>query len=407
MKFTAKILKKIEQFKLFFKSKFEKDRIPTIINNLNISKSDFKTNILVITRHLTIGGADKVHLDIVKNLNKDLFDVHIITTNASANEWADRFFATTSKIIFLPTCVSKYNYTEFICQYIKHTSIDAILIANSKIGYKALPKIKKQYPKISLYDLMHGQGGKEDRGGLPLFSVCYDKYLDKRIVISNYLKNYLISNYKISADKIELIYNGFELLNENLHKTSKLNHDTTIAFVGRLCNEKRPLLVIDIANELINIRKYPVRFTIAGDGSLFDSIKNKISEFSLDKYVELLGYVENSNSVLSNSDLLILTSEMEGIPVVIQEAMSHKKAVITTNVGGVGEIVLDHKTGILVDNNVNIVNSFCDAIIELINNPKKQQEIEDNAFINLQNNFSSDQMILKYNNLFSGNKRNA
>ena len=88
---------------------------------------------------------------------------------------------------------------------------------------------------------------------------------------------------------------------------------------------------------------------IAGDGPLYKSLRTQATELGLfPDHVEFRGEVQNMASIYEEADLLVLTSDFEGTPNVILEAMASGLPVVATAVGGVPEIVEDCKTGFLI-----------------------------------------------------------
>lgn len=123
-------------------------------------------------------------------------------------------------------------------------------------------------------------------------------------------------------------------------------------FAGRLVSQKRPERFIALAAELKVL--YPgkeLNFLIAGDGPLRDSLEKLAEERGMTSgEIHFLGEQENMSDLYKEADILVLTSENEGTPNVILEAMANGMAVVATKVGGVPEI-LNSDCGIVVDPN--------------------------------------------------------
>tara|TARA_B100000029_G_C17507081_1_gene934868 strand:+ start:277 stop:1218 length:942 start_codon:yes stop_codon:yes gene_type:complete len=107
----------------------------------------------------------------------------------------------------------------------------------------------------------------------------------------------------------------------------------------------------------------------------------------------------NAMKIMKESQLVIVPSRIESIPQVIKEAFFLKVPVIATNVGGIPELVINDKTGILIP--PEDPEKMIDAINQLLSDDETKNRITKNAFEFINNNFSWDVLIQKYINLYS------
>lgn len=369
---------------------------------IKFNQNNKKINLLFFIPWMVVGGAEKVALDIISKLDKSVFSIHIITTNIAEHVWAYKFNDYTDNTWHLPEMMDAKFYGRFIKYLISKLKINVVFISNSSIGYEYLPVIKKKYPFIKVFDLLHGQGGKSENGGFPLFSSKFDKYINKKIVINNYLKKHIIENYNIEPHKISVIYNGIDIDYFNPDKVENdffrnkygLNHNNIIiSFVGRLSEEKHPENVIELA-QLFKAEGYDrFYFFIAGSGNKYDEIFQLIEKKNLNQHVFQLGELDDIRKLLKDTDILYLCSEMEGLPIVVLEAMSMGVPVVASNVGGLPEMIDNGENGILVDYDKNFILNSKNAILELLD---KKKVIAQNNIKKADAIFSLEHMIKTY-----------
>ncbi|HEX5461220.1 MAG TPA: glycosyltransferase family 4 protein [Steroidobacteraceae bacterium] len=119
--------------------------------------------------------------------------------------------------------------------------------------------------------------------------------------------------------------------------------------VGRLCEAKGQLLLVEAAARLA-VRKIPFELVLAGDGPLHGELQALIRELRLDQQVRITGWISGARvrSEMLEARALVLPSFAEGLPVVIMEAMTLCRPVLTTYVAGIPELVRQGETGWLV-----------------------------------------------------------
>ena len=118
-----------------------------------------------------------------------------------------------------------------------------------------------------------------------------------------------------------------------------------VVSVGRL---KAPKDFVSLVRSLAEIRPRPFHALIVGDGPDRVAVEKEIRRLDLVREVELLGERRDVSDLLAASDVFVLSSDSEGLPMSILEAMANGLPVVATAVGGVPEVVLDGETGFLV-----------------------------------------------------------
>jgi glycosyltransferase involved in cell wall biosynthesis len=204
-------------------------------------------------------------------------------------------------------------------------------------------------------DLLHTYGTPKEKGAFLRTSLPFDKYLQKRIVISHYLRDYFIKHYPIAPNKIDVIYNGVpplsttELNDHILQDVGMLHKTSAITYIGRLQEDKSPQRLVEIAyRSKASLLKAKTKILVVGDGQLRQKLETYAKQLGvLNKTIKFIGYHGDPLSIAKSSRFTILTSDLEGIPMSILESMQVGTPPIATAVGGIPEI-FDSTHGLLV-----------------------------------------------------------
>lgn len=116
--------------------------------------------------------------------------------------------------------------------------------------------------------------------------------------------------------------------------------------VGRLCEQKGQLLLLEAVNQLVK-KGTDFELVLAGDGELRPEIEGLIKAYDLGERVRITGWISSDQvkHELLAAGALVLPSFAEGLPVVIMEAMALKRPVLTTYIAGIPELVVDGENG--------------------------------------------------------------
>lgn len=203
---------------------------------------------------------------------------------------------------------------------------------------------------------------------------------DKVIAVSNFVKNSVISTYKVPESKVETIYNGVSwkeyLCNqseiEEVRRTYELSNEPVILYVGRL--EKRKNLEFLIKAFKLVVEKTKCKLIIAGCGKQL-SLKEITFSLGINKHVILTGFVEDYNlkRLYNVCNVFVLPSRMEGFGLTLLEAMAAAKPVVASNIGGIPELVKNGINGILV--NPNNLEELATALMFLLDNSELAKNI--------------------------------
>jgi glycosyltransferase involved in cell wall biosynthesis len=173
-----------------------------------------------------------------------------------------------------------------------------------------------------------------------------------------------------------------------------------MVYTGRLSAEKGiPVLFDSIAQ--LKTRNYEIQITLMGDGEDRHFLEQLARQKEIDDSVIFAGFVDQATiaKTLRASDIFVLPSFAEGIPVALMEAMAMGVPVIATYVGGVIELVVDQRTGLMVSPSDSV--GLASAIARYIDDEAFRQTIAKNAREKIESEFNTEDQVDKLAQLFT------
>ena len=214
------------------------------------------------------------------------------------------------------------------------------------------------------------------------------------VALSEEIKKTVIKEYHLKEKNVPVILNGINLQKYSQKKDYNLHNPIKIIHVGRFSEQKNH---IGLVWAFYNLHKEIPNTTLelVGDGEKKESISSLVEQLGLKDSVHFLGLNSNVGALLFDSDIFVLPSLYEGIPMTIIEAMATGLPIIATNVGGLSDMITSYENGILISAPEDLKN----ACLTLINNKELRERIGMNAFVS-SNAFSSKTMALKYSEIY-------
>ena len=223
------------------------------------------------------------------------------------------------------------------------------------------------------------------------------------IAISDLQKKELVNIYQIAHEsKVNVIPLGFDLekFNRNLSEKRKIVRDKfqinegqiAIAIIGRLAPIKNHSLFLESVDLLHGQTEKKLVFFIVGDGELRDVIAQKVNELTKKGVdIRMTSWIKDINEFNAGMDIICLTSNNEGTPVSIIEAQASQVPVVSTNVGGVQNVMIDNETGFIVPkNNARI---FVDKLLVLIENEALRNEMGQKGWAYVKERFHFERLV--------------
>jgi glycosyltransferase involved in cell wall biosynthesis len=340
--------------------------------------------ILYLVKTLDVGGAERFTFNLCKyfvNIFSDVTvfssggifveeliksGVNIYNSPLAANNGILNFFLLKRELSYF----LKNNHFDIIhCQHRYFVPIiHSLKLNNTKIVYTANNYFNDFYQKLIRADAIVG--------------------------ISPTIFNNLIKTMKAQKGNIISINYGVAEIVKRLP-----NDDFCIGYIGRIIKEKGIFELLQAIRILKNT--YPnIKLLIYGEGKDKNDILNFIKKYDLQDNIELKDISVNLEDIYNRINIMVLPSKMnEGLPLSIIECLINKIIVIATSQGAVKDIIIDGKTGFVIDS--PIASAIANKFEYVLKYYEQLEEIKNNAYQLVKEKYSSSQMLEDYHTLYN------
>jgi glycosyltransferase involved in cell wall biosynthesis len=370
-----------------------------------------QVKVMQIIARMNVGGPAVIVAELMRGLDKSAFEQILVTGYCDENE-AD--------------------YLDTVATDIKATRIAGLgrsvsLIADLKAFFGLVALIRKYKPDVihthtakagvlgRMASLLAGRGAVRVHtfhghllhgyfnGLTTKVVILIEKFFAARtrvlIAIGTKVRDDLVGADIGNRDKYRVFFPGLpapqKIAKASAQSSLGISAETLyITFVGRLTQIKRPDRLLDVAKECKQ-RGIGVRFLVAGEGELFESSKERALKEQLN--VTFFGWRSDIDQIFAASDIAILTSDNEGIPLTLIQAAQASLPIVATNVGSISDIVINESTGYLTTTNSN---EMADAIEKLVRDPKLRQMMGEAGKARAAQYFSLDRMLKDHSDLY-------
>ncbi len=367
-------------------------------------------------------GAQRVAINLANGL-KDIHDIRFVVFERngpfekyldknvpvfSLNEW-------TYDIPKLRVLFRLFSYRKFVKKHKTEIAISFSPITNyavlvGKFFNKKLKTIIQEHAFPSLF--------LKDRENVSSLYEFLFKYLFVRlyelsdcfVTITEAIKEDFIKNFKIRSTYFKVVRNPLDISrieqmkDENVNDFMFKQDIKYLIGVGRLSEQKNFKRLIDVFEKVENALE-KVELIIIGKGSLESELKTYAKEKGIIDKIHFLGFKNNPYTYIAKSDVFCLSSNWEGLPQVLAEAMICKTLIVAHDCqSGPKEMIENEKTGILVK--YGDIEEFSKKIIEVLSNEKITSSIKENAYIFASHEYSLEKYVSNYKEIINilGNK---
>ena len=314
------------------------------LHNSSVGSSRGSTKAVVFGLHwLELGGAEKWAAETISLARESgLFPI-VISDRPSGHPDIVQSAFDDALVIPLTHPMSGPQESRLLSQLFERFDIRGVHIHHCTWLYQRLPWIRAQYPGTELVDSLHVLEWRT--GGFVDIALRLSNVMDAHHVISPQLRDYLVDRQGLPRDKVQLATLAGLTVDPaaaGARPTSsrKAGDPLTVAFVGRFTQQKRPYLFLRLAAHLRATHGDRVRFVMHGDGELAAEVRTHRSRLGLDGVVELRGPDQPVSRTLDEADVLVISSDNEGVTLTSFEADAHAALVVSSDVGSQASVVV-------------------------------------------------------------------
>lgn len=258
--------------------------------------------------------------------------------------------------------------------------------------------LQKNKKNIKIIHTIHNEADKENKRYLrKLQGILFKKNIVTPVAISKTIKKSIISEYSLNDTQVPIVYNSIDL-KKCIPKKENEKFTYNFINIGRLTEQKNQIELIRIFKK-IHDEYSQAKLTIVGSGPLKLTLEDEISREKLDSSVNLVGNLDSCYDILNKSDLFLMTSKFEGLPMTIIEAMGTGIPIVSYDAGGIKDIITNGKDGFIAKNDIEFISD----VKKIIENGKLRNEIRMNELEDSKA-FNSASMAKKYKDIYMDNR---
>lgn len=354
--------------------------------------------IVQIIDSLEIGGAEKMAVNYANSLSRKVEFSGLVATRAEG-QLKSHLEDSVSYLFLKKNSTVDFGAVSRLRNYCKTNKVE-YLQPHSSSYFTAL-LVKFTYPKLKI--LWH------DHNGLSEF-ISSEKSLVLKIA-SFFFKGIIVVNYKLKAwaekelNCKQVIYlPNFTAMETSINVETHLlgTAGKRILCLANLRDQKNHFFLLEVAKRLKDSHPEWTFHLIGKDfeDDYSERLRSEINIGNLQNHVFIYGSKNDVKNIINQSDIAILTSKSEGLPVSLIEYGLSKKPVVSTKVGEIPLIIKDAINGFIVES--NDADSFYQKLLKFIENENLRVEMGNSLYQTITQNHSEEGVVANYLNWVSG-----
>ena len=369
-------------------------------------------------------GADKVLLELIKGLDKDEFEAHVILPNDGVLVGALERVGAKVKVIDYPILRRKYfnpkgileyfgsyhRYSKQIANYAKENGITLIHNNTTAVLEGIYLKGKLKLPLIwHVHEIIVKPKAISD-----FINFLMGCYADKIVAVSQAVANHIKQSRFIKDSQVEVIYNGvdnavyYPMMAEAVREKFGIQQDSlVIGMIGRVNAWKGQGDFLEAVTPILKANPQAVAFlagsAFQGEEWRVKELEVKIEASSVASQIKRIDYYSQPTELYNMFDIFVLPStNPDPLPTVVLEAMACGNPIVGYRHGGVCEMIAEGTNGLLA--NPGQTQELSDAILELVSDRIKRNQFGQASVKRQRELFSLDSYIKNFSKLYTSNK---
>jgi glycosyltransferase involved in cell wall biosynthesis len=348
--------------------------------------------VLYLAPWIDIGGTDKNTIDWFRGIDRERFAPYLITTQASENRRLDEVAEYAEEIWVLPDLMAAEEMPAFILDFIVSRKVQVVHLMNSRLGFDLLPDITGIADAPGIVVQLHVE--EHDRSGYVRYvTTRYGNLVDRFSVTSEHLAA-AVEGYGIPPERIKVVYIGVdaeeEFAPERVEPVEGLNSGSLhVLFPARIVQQKDPLLMVEVAAALRD-RGVDFQVHVLGEGDLEPAVRERVAALKLGEQVRIHPPTATPQRWYAACDTVLLTSEFEGVPAVVFEAMAMGLPVVASALPGNSELLGEDYDGLVEPR--DSIERYVEELAKLAENSSYKEEHGQELRERAREHFSLEQM---------------
>ena len=370
-------------------------------------------------------GADKVLLELIKGLDCQEFEAHVILPNDGVLVEALRQVGAQVSVLDYPILRRKYFnlkgiadyirsynfYAKQIALYAREHSIDMVHNNTAAVLEGIYLKRKLKLPLIwHVHEIIVKPKAISD-----FINMLMGRYADKIVTVSQAVANHIKQSPFIKDSQVEVIYNGvdnavyYPMDASSIREKFDIAQDAlVIGMIGRVNAIKGQNDFIEAVEPLLEKNEQVVAFlaggVFPGEEWRLEELDKRIASSSVVSQIHRIDYYDKTSELYNMFDIFVLPSiKPDSLPTVVLEAMACSKPVVGYNNGGIAEMVVDDKSGCLVK--PNRPQELSNAISLLLDSSEKREKFGRVGYQRQKELFSLESYIKNFSELYKTDRK--
>ncbi|ARS28391.1 Glycosyltransferase involved in cell wall biogenesis [Sphingomonas sp. KC8] len=337
-------------------------------------KSEGRPRVLILAQKLAVGGVERNTIEVARELSAthDCLYMTLEKIHPEQGSLCHQATAACAHVLDLAEIATHRLYPALMEMIVRDYAPDNLWICNGSMWLSQNAGMMRNL----FQGIVDQQVYDTDAGWINHYSKPEIQSFDRFIAINNKILEKFVSHFDMPMERIDLIYSAINADRFRRARQARLNareqrikfglpiDKTLFTFMGRLVDQKRPLDFLEIAR--MNAQHTDWHFVLVGNGVLAPQVENFLKIHPMDNFTWIQN-IDDTTQYWPAVDAYVVTSEYEGLPIALLEAISLGVPVISTDVGDIRHVLDLYDAGRVVPS-IGFPEDFNDALQEFATN---------------------------------------